>query len=569
MEKYFGIVPFGATPNKRQLDHMSKMSKKAFFHFGVNTFSDLEWGDGTEAERMFNPTDLNIRGWIRDIKAAGFELAMITAKHHDGFCLWPSNYTEHSVKNSPYKDGKGDIIREFCDACREYNVKIGLYISPWDRNSKYWGTDEYTLYYAKQLEELCTQYGHLDEIWWDGAGSGETPYDWGNWAYIIRNNQPDAACFGSIGATPYIDIRWCGNESGYAGETHYASTDEESISTLHPTDMTRLRNNTGIIGGERYLPAEVDVSIRPGWFYHADQDDKVKSSRELDKIWFRSVGQNAMMLLNFPPDMTGNLPRRDVMNAIESNDRINKMLAINYAINADITADSTYCNETGIEKAIFSDDELFWASAEDKDQAVIEIELPDNTPEINVLKIGEKVELGERVTSFKLESLDGDEPEVLLDCTSVGYLRAERFKTGKYKKLRLTLNAIKAPVTLRVLALHVYDEDGEEEARIAALAKRENLATMKSSKVSYSEDGSTATINFGGIYPFDRISFNMKYQGWYKISAFDGANFYEIANGWEGDYIVDLQLEKVIDSSYQIQIWCNTGFRDDPKFKVL
>ncbi len=568
MEKYFGIVPFGATPNYRQLNHM-KMAKKAFFHFGVNTFSDLEWGDGTEAEKMFNPTSMDIRGWIRDIKAAGFELAMITAKHHDGFCLWPSKYTEHSIKNSPYKDGKGDVIREFCDACREYNVKIGLYISPWDRNSPHWGTDEYTLYYAKQLEELCTQYGHLDEIWWDGAGSGETPYDWGNWAYIVRNNQPDAVMFGSLGATPYIDVRWCGNESGYAGETHYASTDEESIATLHPTYMTRIRNNMGIIGGERYIPAEVDVSIRPGWFYHADQDDKVKSPRELDKIWFRSVGQNAMMLLNFPPDTTGNLPRRDVLNAIDSNKRINKMLAINYLDNAAVSADSEWNGKTGIDKASFSDDELFWASAEGKDQAVIEIELSDDTPEINVLKLGEKVELGERITSFKLESLDGDKPELLLDCTSVGYLRAERFKKGKYKRLRLTLNAIVAPITLRVLALHLYDEDGEEEARLAALAKRENLAAMKTSKISYSEDGHTATVSFGGIYPFDTVSFNMNYQGKYKILAFDGASYYEIVNEWSGDYIVERKLDKVIDSSYQIQIWAETGFRDDPKFRII
>ena len=245
------------------------------------------------------------------------------------------------------------------------------------------------------------------------------------------------------------------------------------------------------------------------------------------------------------------------------------MLSVNYAINASITADSTYCKETGIEKTIFDDDDLFWASAEGKDSAVIDITLPDDAPEINVLKIGEKVELGERITSFKLECLDGDTPETLLECTSVGYLRAERFKTGKYKKLRLTLNAIEAPVTLRVLALHTYDEDGEEEARLAALAKRENLAEMASSKISYSEDGQSVIINFGGIYPFDTISFNTKYQGHYKIYAFDGAEFYEIANGWEGDYIVDLQLDKVIDSSYQIKIWCQTGFRDEPKFKVL
>ena len=218
MEKYFGIKPFGATPTREQLNHL-KIGKKAFIHFGVNTFSEKEWGDGTERESLFNPTDMNVRGWIRDIKNAGFELAIITAKHHDGFCLWPSKYTEHSVKNSPYKNGEGDVIREFTDACHEYNIKAGIYISPWDRNSAYWGKDEYSLYYAKQLEELVTQYGRIDEIWWDGAGSGETKYDFELWVRIIKSHQPEALIFGSMGAAPYVSLRWVGNEDGYFSAT--------------------------------------------------------------------------------------------------------------------------------------------------------------------------------------------------------------------------------------------------------------------------------------------------------------------------------------------------------------
>ena len=215
--KYFGIKPFGATPTVRQMNHF-KIGKKAFIHFGINTFSNKEWGDGKEDKQIFNPTDANVRGWIKDLKEAGFEMVILTAKHHDGFCLWPSKYTEHTIKNTPYKGGNGDIVKEFTDACREFNVKAGIYISPWDRNSEYWGKNEYSVHYAKQLEEIVTNYGRIDEMWWDGAGSQDTWYDWGLWAYILREHQPEAVMFG--GPPPYIEMRWVGNEAGFAGRTH-------------------------------------------------------------------------------------------------------------------------------------------------------------------------------------------------------------------------------------------------------------------------------------------------------------------------------------------------------------
>ena len=556
--EYYGIIPYGATPNYRQL-RMYEIGKKAFFHFGVNTFTNVEWGDGKESAKIFNPTDTDVRSWIRGVKAAGFEMAILTAKHHDGFCLWPSKYTEHSVKNSPYKDGKGDIVREFTDACREYNLKVGIYVSPWDRNAPYWGSKEYTYYYVNQLTEILTEYGKIDEIWWDGAGSSNAEYDYGLWAYTVRKYQPDAVIFGSMGAAAYAEQRWVGNEAGFAGTTHYASINYDMIRTETVADMNR-----GIIGGEMYIPAEVDVSIRPGWFYHEEQDSKVKSSRMLDDIWFKSIGRNAMMLLNFPPDRRGRIVDTDIRNAIESNRRINKMLSINYADNATLSADSTWCPETGIENIVFKDNDLFFATNERKNKAVIDISL-DGEYAYNVLIIGEKIELGERITSFKLEGHDGEKYVTVAEGTSVGYLKATRFKECTYKNLRLTLEGITAPVTLRHLALHHYDEDKSDPT--TSLTK-ENLALMPSASISLSDDRKEAIINFGGIYPFDTVSFVGHLWGKYEFFAFDGSKFYSIGAGYSPDYRVTLKLDNPIESSYQIMITCENGFALEPDFMV-
>ena len=557
--KYFGIEPFGATPSKRQLNHF-KMSKKAFIHFGINTFSNKEWGDGKEDKEIFNPTNADVRGWIKDLKDAGFEMVILTAKHHDGFCLWPSKYTEHTVKNTPYKNGEGDIVKEFTDACREFNVKAGIYVSPWDRNSEYWGKDEYSVYFANQLEEIVTEYGRIDEIWWDGAGSQDTKYDWGLWAYIVREHQPEAVMFG--GPPPYIEMRWVGNEAGFAGRTHYASIDS---SAFDGCDRNLL--NSGRIGAELYIPAEVDVSVRPGWFYHVDQDDKVKSSRKIDDIWFRSVGNNAIMLLNFPPDRTGNLVRTDVNNAIESHKRISNMLSTNFILGAKVSADSKYCGETEICKAYLDDDELFYATASDKNCAVIDITLPDSTPSINTLMLGEKIELGERITSFKLECLDSGEPKTLYDGTSVGYLRAVTFDRGEYKKLRLTIQGITAPLTLRKLSLNSYEEDNSEEA---ISLRRLNLATLETAQIEISDDRKTADIRFGGIYPFDTVCFNVYWAGGdYKISAFDGTNYYVIAEGRAIDHFVHVKLDSKIEGSYQIKIEYTKPLSQEPDIKVM
>ena len=557
---FYGILPYGATPNYRQI-RMYEIGKKAFFHFGVNTFTNVEWGDGKEKAEIFDPTETDVRSWIRSIKAAGFKMAILTAKHHDGFCLWPSKYTEHSIKNSPYKNGKGDLVKEFTDACHEYNVAVGIYVSPWDRNAPYWGSAEYTHYYVNQLTEILTQYGKIDEIWWDGAGSSNANYDYGLWAYTVRKHQPDAVIFASMGAAAYAEQRWVGNEAGFAGSTHYASINFDMIRNEVIEDINR-----GIIGGEMYVPAEVDVSIRPGWFYHAEQDTKVKSSRELDDIWFKSVGRNAMMLLNFPPDRRGLLHETDVKNAVESNRRINKMLSVNFADNARLTADSTYCDKTEIENVTLKDNDLFFTTNETKNAAVIDIAL-DCDCIYNVLMLGEKIELGERITSFKLEAIVNEtETVTVAEGTSVGYLKAVRFKESSYRNLRLTICGITAPVTLRHLALHHYEEDKNDP--VTSLTK-ENLAFMPSANISLSDDKKEALINFGGIFPFDTVSFLGSLWGNYEISAFDGAKFYSIGAGYSPDYRVTLKLEKPIETAYQIKIRCDAGFAVDPDFMVF
>ena len=540
--KKYGIVPYGALPSKRQLEHFY-IGKKAFFHFGVNTFSNLEWGNGTENESSFAPTELDIKQWIRSIKAAGFNLAIITAKHHDGFCLWPSKYTEHSVKNSPYKDGKGDVIREFTDACREYGMKIGLYISPWDRNSKYWGKDEYSDYFALQLTELVTEYGKIDEIWWDGAGSAETVYDWGLWAYIVREHQPDAAIFGSLGAYQYIDLRWGGNELGFAGETNYACIEREIIKA-----ETRDILNQGQAGASCFVPSETDVSIRPGWFYHKDQDDKVKTVSHLNKIWFESIGRNSMMLLNFPPDRRGLLCDKDVENAVLSHRCISKMLSINYASYADITASSVLCPECSPEKAVFEDNEIFYASKENS--CTLDIVLPKEE-RMNVFAFGELIEAGERITEFKIEAISNGETSLLYNGTSVGFYKAVKLPENSYKHLRLTITKSFAPPVIRTLGLHLFEDiENENEAS----TKGENLAALSTSSIEYSNEDSSALVAFGGIYPFDTVEFSLVEDAEFEIERFTGQWFRPAAKGKTEKQRACVKISPSVYGCYQLRI---------------
>ena len=526
----YGIEPFGATPNAVQVAHY-KIGKKVFFHFGVNTFTNREWGTGKEIEEIFCPTELDTDQWIRIAKESGFELAILTVKHHDGFCLWPSAYTTHSVKNSPYKNGQGDVLREFVDSCHKYGMKVGVYISPWDINSPHWGKDEYNEYFANQLTELLTGYGEIYEVWWDGAGSRDAHYDWGLWENIIRTHQPKAGIFGSMGAADYCDFRWVGNEKGYAGQTHYASIELQDI-----VDEIRSVLNEGQIGAGAYRPSEVDVSIRPGWFYHSDQDKKVKTASKINKIWFDSVGRNSMMLLSFPPDTRGLVCDRDAEKAIASGKCIEKMLSINYATDAEISVEGGSVIDV-TDRADGEEIKVFNGN-------VLDMILP-KPKRINVFSIGELVEAGERIVSFKLESIEDGEARLLYRGTSVGFRRAFIFEGGEYGHLRFTVTEAVAPALLTRIGLYLFEDcdDAEEADPDGELVKTIDL----------SRNGCRADVFFGGIYPFDRIEFSLDKQSEYKVYAFSG-QVYELIHEGEAIGRVGINLPVPISDSYQIRI---------------
>ena len=299
-------------PTKQQLA-WHEMEFYLFAHFGPNTFTDKEWGEGTEPEDIFNPTNLDCRQWCRVAKAAGAKGIIITAKHHDGFCLWPSKYSTHTVRESKWKNGKGDVLKELSQACKEYGLKFGVYISPWDRNHPKYGTPGYNDVFVNMMKEIFANYGPIWELWWDGA-NGEEPngkkqvYDWDRFKKTVRKLSPNTVVFSDVGP----DIRWCGNEKGIAGETNWNLLDTIGFSPGAGAPRVDTLNR-GNVNGKSWIPAECDVSIRPGWFYHKEEDEKVKTPEELFQLYLKSVGRGANLLLNVPPDRTGRINEKDSM----------------------------------------------------------------------------------------------------------------------------------------------------------------------------------------------------------------------------------------------------------------
>ncbi|KKN19421.1 hypothetical protein LCGC14_0945840, partial [marine sediment metagenome] len=312
-------APAGPLPSERQLA-WQQLEYYAFIHFNMNTFTNMEWGTGAELPKQFDPSELDAEQWVKVAKDAGMKGIIITAKHHDGFCLWPTKTTEHSVKNSPWKDGKGDLIKDLSEACKVNGLKFGVYLSPWDRNNKDYGKPEYVNAFHEQLRELLSNYGDIFEVWFDGANGGtgyygganeerkidnKTYYEWDEATKIVRELQPEAVIFSDAGP----DIRWVGNEEGYANETNWSIMRRDEIYPGWPR-YKELRS--GHEDGTHWLPAEADVSIRPGWYYHPAEDHQVKSLPQLLDIYYRSVGRNASLLLNLPVDNRGLVHETDV-----------------------------------------------------------------------------------------------------------------------------------------------------------------------------------------------------------------------------------------------------------------
>ena len=416
-----------------------------FIHFNMNTFSDREWGFGDEKPEQFNPTQLDARQWARIAKEAGMKGLIITAKHHDGFVLWPSKYTEHSVKNSPWKDGKGDLIREFVDACREYGLKVGIYYSPWDRNHPDYGKPEYISYMRNQLTELLTNYGEIFEVWFDGANGGTgwygganeerkvdkfSYYDWPTTHQLVRKLQPDAMMFSDAGT----DVRWVGNEHGFAYETTWSNLMRDSVYAGMPEFSEKWA--TGQENGTHWVPAESDVSIRPGWYYHAYEDHKVKTVPELMEIYYKSIGQNSSLLINFPVDTRGLIHEKDEEAILSMAAKIREDFALNLAKEATFEASSD--RGKGYTANLLNDGDFntYWTIPEDQIQATITLDFGKNIS-FNRLLIQEFVNLGQRVKAFSLEKEVNGSWEKIGEGTTIGYKRILRFPDTEAQKIRI------------------------------------------------------------------------------------------------------------------------------------
>ena len=430
-----------------------------FLHFGVNTFTDREWGDGTEDPRIFDPAALDARQWTRVAKAGGFRTLILTAKHHDGFCLWPTETTTHSVRSSPWREGRGDVLREMVDACRADGLGVGLYLSPWDRHEPSYGdSPRYNDLYARQLTELLTRYGPLVEVWFDGA-NGEGPngrrqeYDWPRVHRIVRELQPQALIFSDAGP----DIRWIGNERGTAGDPNWCTVDPATVPYPGMSGDHIIRAlQHGDADGTVWRPGEADVSIRPGWFWHPAQDDAVRSPDNLLELYFSSVGRNAGLLLNVPPTTRGLFHDTDVRSLTSFGTRLRDLYAVDLADGAHVTASSSADRAHSASRVIEPDPDTYWEPpADGEDAAWIELEWPRPVA-FDVVCVQEAIAHGQHVSAHTLEAWDGRGWTPLARGLTIGYKRLHRVPTISTNRLRLTITSTFA--SPRVARMAVYRE---------------------------------------------------------------------------------------------------------------
>jgi alpha-L-fucosidase len=456
-------LPSGPVPSEAQL-RWHEMEQNAFIHFTTNTFTDLEWGNGDEKPSVFNPEKIDADQWISVLKEAGFKGVILTCKHHDGFCLWPSQYTEHSVKNSPYKNGKGDVVRAVSDACKSHGLKFGVYLSPWDRNNAAYGKPEYITYYRNQLQEIFKNYGPVFEMWFDGANggtgyygganekrsiNGAKYYDWPTTLDLVRKKEPDVIFFSDAGP----GVRWVGNEKGIAGETNWNSITPDTLYAGKPGIEKLL--NTGSENGTQWIPAEVDVSIRPGWFYHAREDSLVKSPETLFDIYLTSVGRGSTLLLNVPPDRRGSIHENDIAALRGFRRMLNDEFKTNLAANAKVTAvhfrgdDESYSPE----KMIDGDQETYWATNDEFTTGSFEIDF-GKTILVKYVLLQEYIKLGQRVKAFSVDVWTDGTWQKKVDATTIGYKRILKLHPVHTNKIKINIIASKACPVISTLAVY-------------------------------------------------------------------------------------------------------------------
>ncbi|WP_165041580.1 alpha-L-fucosidase [Dysgonomonas sp. ZJ709] len=442
--------PYGAIATEHQLK-WQELEYYMFIHFGPNTFTDVEWGDGKEDPKVFNPTNVDCRQWAATAKAAGMKGIIITAKHHDGFCLWPSNYSTHTVRESLWKDGKGDILKELSEACKEYGLKFGVYLSPWDQNHPAYGTPEYNQIFANTLNEVLTGYGEVFEQWFDGANGGaghpgkEQIYDWDMFHDVVYKNQPQAIIFSDVGP----GCRWMGNERGVAGETNWSTMDIEGFEPGAKAPSTDILN-MGQPNGKAWVPAETDVSIRPGWFYSPSTDDKVKTVEQLMDIYYTSVGRNSNLLLNVPPDRTGRIHPNDSIRLMEFRKAIEESFGQNLIEGVSVDATNVRGGSSSYAAANVTDgkSDTYWAADDGVLSASLTLDFKKDIT-FNRIMLQEYIALGQRVSEFNVEYWDQEKNDwvVLTKATTIGYKRILRFPTVTTTKVRVNItNALACPV---------------------------------------------------------------------------------------------------------------------------
>ena len=510
-----------------------QMELTAFLHFGINTFTGREWGDGKEDPALFNPSELDAEQWVRTLKEAGFKMVLLTAKHHDGFCLWPTATTKHSVASSPWKNGQGDVVKELRAACDKYDMKFGVYLSPWDRNAECYGdSPRYNDFFIRQLTELLTNYGEVHEVWFDGA-NGEGPngkkqvYDWDAFYQTIQRLQPKA-----VMAIMGDDVRWVGNEKGVGRETEWNAT------VLTPGMYARSQENNKRLGvfskaedlGSRkilekatelfWYPSEVDVSIRPGWFYHSREDHQVKSLAKLVDLYYRSVGHNANFLLNFPVALNGKISPVDSARAVQWYQTIQNDFKENLLKGCYVQASNKRGRNFSPNKAVDGDWDTYWATDDGVTSGSLTFTLTHPT-DVNRLVIQEYIPLGQRVRSFNIELEQEGKwiPAQTVDSTTtVGYKRIVRFQTEKAEKIRINFTDARGPLCINNVEAYLAPALVTEPTIARNINDEVTIqAGDKGSEVHYTTDGSDPTKDS----PLYQAPFAFAQKGTVKAIAYD------------------------------------------------
>ena len=445
--------PFGVVPNQAQVEWQKK-EYTMFVHFGPNTFTGAEWGSGQEKAEIFNPTALDCGQWASVAKAAGMKGIIITAKHHDGFCLWPNPVSKHTVAQSPWKDGKGDVLKELSEACREYGLEFGVYISPWDRNDPHYGTDEYNNIFVKTLEHALGSYGHVFEQWFDRA-CGEGPngkqqvYDWPLFNSTVHRMQPEAVIFSDYGP----GCRWVGNESGSAGRTCWSTINVNEDFTGQ--ELSRKDLNEGIKGGNTWAAAETDVSIRPGWFWRKSENSKVKSLQHLLKIYYESVGRNSLLLLNVPADTRGLIHEVDSMRLMQLRAALDEIFSRDHSEGAKVEADNVRGGSRRFkaENLLDQDYDKYWTTDDDVTNTSFVVTLPEART-FNRVQLQEYIPLGQRVSAFSIDAMteDGSWQPIARE-TTIGYKRIVHVPTTTTIAVRVNIEESEACPVLNGFAL--------------------------------------------------------------------------------------------------------------------